>query len=77
VPTRFVNPYHSSKHGNEEFVYFFNLAIGIWVIGRLVFMAKTQLFSELGHHEVSKVATVINNDSLRNTKMSNDMIEYE
>jgi hypothetical protein len=40
-------------------------------------MAKTQLFSEFGHHEVSKVATVISDDSLRNTKMSYDVIENE
>jgi hypothetical protein len=40
-------------------------------------MAKTQLFSKFIHHEFSKMATVIGNDSLRDTKSSNYMIEYE
>jgi hypothetical protein len=40
-------------------------------------MLKTQIFSELGHHEISKMATVINNDSLWDSKSSDDMIEYE
>lgn len=40
-------------------------------------MAKIQLFSEFGHHEVSKVATMISDDILRNTKTSYDVIEYE
>ena len=40
-------------------------------------MLKTQHFSKLGHHEISKMATVISNDSLGDTKPSNDMIEYE
>jgi hypothetical protein len=40
-------------------------------------MVKTQLFSELGHHEFSEVATMISNDILRNTKTSDDVIEYE
>jgi hypothetical protein len=40
-------------------------------------MAKTQLFSKFSHHKISKVTTVISNDGLRDTKSSNDMIEYE
>jgi hypothetical protein len=40
-------------------------------------MSKTQLFSNLGHHEISKMATMISDDSLRDSKSSDDMIEYE
>ena len=40
-------------------------------------MEKTQLFSKFGHHEVPKMTTVIGNNSLRDTKPSNDMIENE
>jgi hypothetical protein len=40
-------------------------------------MAKTQLFSEFEHHNISKMTTMINNNGLRDTKPSNDMIEYE
>jgi hypothetical protein len=40
-------------------------------------MAKTQLFNKFRHHKILKMATVISNDSLRNTKSSNDVIEYE
>jgi hypothetical protein len=40
-------------------------------------MAKTQLFSKFGHHEVSEVATIINDDSLGNTKTSYDVIKNE
>jgi hypothetical protein len=40
-------------------------------------MSKTQLFSKLGHHEILKMATVISDDSLRDSKLSDDMIEYE
>jgi hypothetical protein len=40
-------------------------------------MVKTQLFSNFGHHEISKMTTVISNSSLRDTKLSNDIIEYE
>jgi hypothetical protein len=40
-------------------------------------MAKTQLFSKLGHHKILKMTTVVNIDGLRDTKSSNDMIEYE
>ena len=40
-------------------------------------MAKTQIFSKFEHHKIPKMTTVINNDGLRDTKSSNDMIEYE
>jgi hypothetical protein len=40
-------------------------------------MPKTQLFSKLRHHEILKMATVISNDSLWDSKSSDDMIEYE
>jgi hypothetical protein len=40
-------------------------------------MPKTQLFSKLRHHEISKMDTVISNDSLWDSKSSDDMIEYE
>jgi hypothetical protein len=40
-------------------------------------MPKTQLLSKLGHHEIFKMATVISDDSLWDSKSSDDMIEYE
>ena len=40
-------------------------------------MVKTQLFSKFRHHKIPKVATVISDDSLGNTKMSYDMIKKE
>ena len=40
-------------------------------------MVKTQLFNKFKYHKISKMTTVINNDGLRDTKLSNDMIEYE
>jgi hypothetical protein len=40
-------------------------------------MLKNQLFSKLRHHEILKMATLISNDSLWNSKSSDDMIEYE
>jgi hypothetical protein len=40
-------------------------------------MPKIQLFSKPQHHEILKMTTVISNDSLGDTKPSNDMIEYE
>jgi hypothetical protein len=40
-------------------------------------MLKTQIFSKLRHHEVSKMSTMISDDSLRDSKLSDDMIEYE
>jgi hypothetical protein len=38
-------------------------------------MVKTQLFSKFGHHKIPKVATVISDDSLVNTKTSYDVIK--
>jgi hypothetical protein len=40
-------------------------------------MSKTQLFSKIRHHDVLKMDIVISNDSLRESKSSDDMIEYE
>jgi hypothetical protein len=40
-------------------------------------MVKTQLFSKFIHHKISKMTIVVSNDGLRDTKSSNDMIEYE
>ena len=40
-------------------------------------MEKTQLLSELRHNKILKMTIVISNDILRDTKPSNDMIEYE
>jgi hypothetical protein len=73
----FCESLSSSEHSYENFVYCFDLVVGLWVIGCRVFMAKTQLFNEFGHHEVSKVATVICDNILRNTKMGYDVIKNE
>jgi hypothetical protein len=40
-------------------------------------MSKTQLLIKFIHHEILKMTTVTSNDGLRDTKSSNDMIEYE
>jgi hypothetical protein len=40
-------------------------------------MTKAQLLSKFRHHIISKMTTVIGNDSLRNTKTSDDMDEKE
>jgi hypothetical protein len=40
-------------------------------------MVKTQIFSKFKHHKILKMTIVISNDGLRDTKPSNDMIEYE
>jgi hypothetical protein len=38
-------------------------------------MAKTQLLGKFRHHKIPKVATVISNNSLGNTKTSYDVIK--
>jgi hypothetical protein len=38
---------------------------------------KTQIFGKLRHHEISKMATIIGDDSLWNSKSCDDMIVYE
>ena len=40
-------------------------------------MSKTQLLCKLSHHEVLKVATVISNDRLWDSKSCDDVIENE
>ena len=40
-------------------------------------MTKTQPLSKFKHHKIPKVATVISDDSLGNTKMSYDIIKKE
>jgi hypothetical protein len=40
-------------------------------------MSKTQLVSKFRHHKVSKIATVISNNSLWDPESSNNMIKYE
>jgi hypothetical protein len=40
-------------------------------------MPKTQLVGKFIHHEVSKMTTVISNNSLWDPKSSNNMIKYE
>jgi hypothetical protein len=40
-------------------------------------MPKTQLFGKLRHHEISKIATMISNNRLQDSKSGDDMIEYE
>jgi hypothetical protein len=40
-------------------------------------MPKTQLVSKFRHHKVSKMDTVISNDSLWDLESSNNMIKYE
>jgi hypothetical protein len=40
-------------------------------------MPKTQILGKLGHHEISKMDIVNSDDSLRDSKSSDDMIEYE
>jgi hypothetical protein len=40
-------------------------------------MSKTQIFRKLRHHKVSKVATVIGDDSLWDLKSCNNVIEDE
>jgi hypothetical protein len=40
-------------------------------------MSKTQLFGKLEHHEILEMATVISDDSLWDSKSSDDIIEYE
>jgi hypothetical protein len=40
-------------------------------------MSKTQLLCKFRHHEIVKMITLISNDGLRDTKSSNDMIQYE
>ena len=77
MPTCFMSPYHPSKHSYENFVDCFDLAVGLWIIGCRVIMVKTQLFSKFGHHKIPKVATVIHDDSLGNTKMSYNVIKKE
>jgi hypothetical protein len=40
-------------------------------------MSKTQLLSKFRHHEIVKMTTMVNDDGFRETKPSNNMIEYE
>jgi hypothetical protein len=40
-------------------------------------MSKTQLLGNFKHREIEKMTTMVNDDVLRDTKSSNDMIEYE
>ena len=40
-------------------------------------MMQAQLGSQLRHHIMSKMGTMIDNDGLRDTKPRNDVIEYE
>ena len=40
-------------------------------------MTKAQLLYKFRHHIISKMTTMISNDSLRNTKMSDDMVEQK
>ena len=40
-------------------------------------MSKNQLVGKFRHHKVSKMVTVISDDSLRDPKSSNNMIKYE
>jgi hypothetical protein len=40
-------------------------------------MAKTQLFGKFVHHKIPKVAIVISDDSLGNTKTRYDVIKNE
>jgi hypothetical protein len=40
-------------------------------------MPKTQLICKFRHHEIVKMTTMVNDNGLRDTKSSNNMIEYE
>jgi hypothetical protein len=40
-------------------------------------MSKTQLIGKFKHHEIVKIATMVSDNGLRDTKTSDDMIEYE
>jgi hypothetical protein len=40
-------------------------------------MSKTQLLDKFRHHEIVKMTTMVCDNGLRDTKSSNDMIEYE
>ena len=40
-------------------------------------MSKTQLLGKFRHHEIAKMTTMVSDDGVRDTKSSNDMIEYE
>jgi len=40
-------------------------------------VSKTQIFGKLRHHEISKMATMIGDDSLQDSESCDDMIEYE
>jgi hypothetical protein len=40
-------------------------------------MSKTQLLSKFINHEIVKMTTMVSDYGLRDTKPSNDMIEYE
>jgi hypothetical protein len=72
-----MDSYYPMKHSDKDFIYCFNLVVGLWIVGGLVFMSKTQLVGKFRHHKVSKMATVISNDSLWDPKSSNNMIKYE
>ena len=72
-----MDSYYLTKHSDKNFIYCFDLAVGLWIVGGRVFMLKTQLVGKFGHHKVLKMATVISNDSLWDIESSNNMIKYE
>ena len=72
-----MDPNRTLKHSDKEFVHSFNLAIGLRVVRRLAVVTQTQLRSQLCHHLMPKMGTMIGNDGLSDTKPSNNVIEYE
>jgi hypothetical protein len=43
----------------------------------LIFHVKDPNSGKFRHHEIAKMTTMVSDDGLRDTKPSNDMIEYE
>ena len=72
-----MDPNHTLKHGSKNFVYGFNLAIGMRIVWHQDVMTQTQLRSQLRRHVMSKMGTMIGNDGLRDAKPSNNVIDYE
>jgi len=70
-----MHPNGVLKHSNQHFIYCFNQAIGLWMIRIWVVVTQTQPSSELCHHVILEMRSMISNDGLRDTKSSYDMVE--
>lgn len=77
MPIGFMHSDGTLKHGNQHFIYYFDLTIGLRIIWRRTVVTQTQLGCQLGHHVTTKMRTMICDDGLRDSEPGNHMIEHK